>query len=175
VAPILTFTSDEVWQYLPAASDKPESVHLAPFPVADNLGAADESLLQDWRELLALRDQVLLKLEDLRKEKTIGKSLEAKVNIAARGGLLDTLRLAEPGLKELFNVSQVSLQPMSDVSGHAAATIAIGAAEGHKCDRCWNYYADDSPQHVRQFGRWPNVCGRCADALREMGYSEDAQ
>jgi isoleucyl-tRNA synthetase len=175
VAPILTFTSDEVWQYLPAASDKAESVHLASFPVADNLGAADESLLQDWRELLALRDQVLLKLEDLRKEKTIGKSLEAKVNIAARGGLLDTLRLAEPGLKELFNVSQVSLQPMSDVSGHAAATIAIGAAEGHKCDRCWNYYADDSPQHVRQFGRWPNVCGRCADALREMGYSEDAQ
>ncbi len=48
-------------------------------------------------------------------------------------------------------------------------------ASGHKCDRCWNYYPDDSPQAVRDFGTWPNVCGRCAAALRAMGFKEDAR
>jgi isoleucyl-tRNA synthetase len=175
VAPILTFTADEVWQYLPPVPDRPASVHLALFPKADELGAADPALLEALQKLLALRNEVLLKLEDLRKEKKIGKSLEAKVSIVARGDLLEALSLPGSYLKELFNVSQVALEPMSDSSASGAATIGIGPAEGHKCDRCWNYYADDSPQHVRQFGSWPNVCGRCADALRQMGYSEAAQ
>jgi isoleucyl-tRNA synthetase len=175
VAPILTFTADEVWQYLPPVPDRPASVHLALFPKADELGAADPALLEALQKLLALRNEVLLKLEELRKEKKIGKSLEAKVSIVARGDLLEALSLPGSYLKELFNVSQVALEPMSDSSASGAATIGIGPAEGHKCDRCWNYYADDSPQHVRQFGSWPNVCGRCADALRQMGYSEAAQ
>ncbi len=174
VAPILTFTAEEVWQYLPPVSDRPASVHLALFPKPDELGKANETLLQNWRELISLRDQVLLKLEEMRKQKTIGKSLEARVSIAARGTVLEALRSFEPDLKELFNVSQVSLQSMSNSTASGAATIEIGSASGSKCDRCWNYYPDDSPQHVRQFGPWPNVCGRCADALRQMGYREDA-
>ncbi len=175
VAPILTFTAEEVWQYLPPVSDRPPSVHLALFPKPDELGKANETLLQNWRELISLRDHVLLKLEEMRKQKTIGKSLEARVSIAARGTVLEALRSFEPDLKELFNVSQVSLQSMRDPTASGATTIEIAPASGHKCDRCWNYYADDSPQHVRQFGPWPNVCGRCADALRQMGYREDAQ
>jgi hypothetical protein len=51
----------------------------------------------------------------------------------------------------------------------------VVAAEGTRCDRCWNYYADDGPQHVRDFGAWKKVCGRCAGALREIGLSEDGQ
>jgi isoleucyl-tRNA synthetase len=172
VAPILTFTADEVWQYLPPVSSRPASVHLARFPKAYELGANDDSLLQKWRELRAFRDSVLLALEERRKEKKIGKSLEAKISVAARGSLLEILRsFEEPELKELLSASQVSVQPMSDSSASSAATILIEPAEGHKCDRCWNYYADDGPQAVRQFGPWPNVCGRCADALRQMGYS----
>lgn len=174
VAPILTFTSDEVWQYLPAVPGRETSVHLSRFPRAEELGATDESLFEEWRELLSARDQILLKLEELRREKKIGKSLEAKVQIAARGSLLEALHLDESDLKELFNVSQVSLQSMSHASGTSAATVAIEAAEGHKCERCWNYYPDDRPLHVRQFGPWQNVCGRCADALKQMGYNEDA-
>ncbi len=174
VAPILTFTADEVWQYLPVVAGRPASVHLALFPKAYELGANDESLLQRWRELLAFRDSVLLRLEEQRKEKKIGKSLEAKISIAARGSLLDVLRSFEgPELKELFNASQVLVRSMDDPTASSAATfgIAIGPADGHKCDRCWNYYADNSPQAVRQFGPWPNVCGRCADALTQMGFS----
>jgi len=175
LAPILTFTSDEVWQYLPAVPDRPASVHLAAFPKAEELGTADAQLMEDWHNVMQLRDEVLLKLEEFRRDKKIGKSLEAKVSIALRGDPLSVLKLSETDLKELFNVSQVAIQRADDPDVSSAATIAIGAASGHKCNRCWNYYADDSPQHVRRFGAWENVCGRCADALRAMGYNEDPQ
>src|SRR5581483_5725228 len=65
VAPLLTFTSEEVWQYLPAVSERPASVHLAHFPKADELGTTDAALLEDWEELLKARDQVLQKIEEL--------------------------------------------------------------------------------------------------------------
>jgi isoleucyl-tRNA synthetase len=134
---------------------------------------------------------VLIALEAERKAGKIGKALESTVVIeyhtfagvpVADGALL--LRY-EPALKELLNVSSVRLV---NVGEHKAGDVPIGnvellgqlispvvvPAEGHKCERCWNYYPDDSPQHVRQFGPWPNVCGRCAAALRQMGYREDA-
>jgi isoleucyl-tRNA synthetase len=192
VAPILTFTSDEVWQYLPVMSDRPASVHLAMFPAVDELGTADPQLTVDWQRLLGIRDKVLIALEAERKAGRIGKALESMVRIeyhtfagkpVGDGALL--LRY-EPALKELLNVSSVKL---INVGEHKAGAVPIGdteslsqlinlevvAAEGHKCDRCWNYYADDSPLHVRQFGSWANVCGRCADALRQMGHTEAAQ
>jgi isoleucyl-tRNA synthetase len=192
VAPILTFTSDEVWQYLPVMSDRPASVHLAMFPAVDELGTADPQLTVDWQRLLGIRDKVLIALEAERKAGRIGKALESMVRIeyhtfagkpVGDGALL--LRY-EPALKELLNVSSVKL---INVGEHKAGAVPIGdtgslsqlinlevvAAEGHKCDRCWNYYADDSPLHVRQFGLWANVCGRCADALRQMGHTEAAQ
>jgi isoleucyl-tRNA synthetase len=177
VAPILTFTSDEVWQYLPATSDKANSVHLANFPKADDLGPADRQLLDDWRTLLTVRDEALKSLEEARKDKAIGKALEAKIKISAPLEVLEVLSKHRLGLKEVLNVSQVELEHSPGLSnlGRSDVNCQVLSAEGHKCDRCWNYYPDDSPQHVRQFGPWPNVCGRCADALRQMGYSEDPQ
>jgi isoleucyl-tRNA synthetase len=186
VAPILTFTADEVWQYLPAVSDRPASVHLALFPKADDLGAAEASLLDEWTNLLAIREQVFQRIEAKRQEKTIGKSLEAKICIYARGSVLDLLRRYEPVLEELLNVSKVAIVevdpsqqlPAGDMPNATFVllnhAIVVSPADGHKCDRCWRYYPDDSPKAVRQFGSWPNVCGRCADALRQMGYSENA-
>jgi isoleucyl-tRNA synthetase len=146
-------------------------VHLALFPNPDEIAAKHESLLDHWKNLLAFRDSVLVRLEELRKEKKIGKSLEARVSISATGSLLKTLRASESELKELLNVSQVSVEAMSDSTAMSAATIAIAPADGQKCERCWNYYADDGPQHVRQYGPWSNVCGRCAEALNNMGYA----
>jgi isoleucyl-tRNA synthetase len=189
VAPILTFTSDEVWGYLPGMVDRPGSVHLASFPAADELGSRDDATLQDWEQLLFIREGVLRNIEEKRKDKKIGKALEAKVTIqlVGTGRNLKLLEKYKDSLKELFNVSEVLLDPahfeqvlsqtfeVSDAPEEGLDLYLISAADGTKCDRCWNYYADDSPQHVRQFGPWPNVCGRCADALRQMGYSGDAQ
>jgi isoleucyl-tRNA synthetase len=192
VAPILTFTSDEVWQYLPAVSDRPASVHLALFPRADELGLVDPHLSADWQRLLGIRDKVLVALETERKAGRIGKALESGVHIeyftfagkpVGDGALL--LRY-EPTLKELLNVSSVKLINKGE---HEAGAVPIGdpeslaqlirivmvAAEGTRCDRCWNYYADDGPQHVRDFGAWKKVCGRCAGALQQMGFREDGR
>ncbi|MFP5228876.1 MAG: class I tRNA ligase family protein, partial [Acidobacteriota bacterium] len=174
VAPILTFTSDEVWQYLPAMSDRPASVHLALFPNADKLGSADEELLRNWSELLAFRNEVLQRLEGLRKEGQIGKGLGARLDISAAGRLYNTMKTVGPELKEVFNVSQVLLTQMSGDTGLA---FTVAPAAGTRCARCWNYYPDDSPLHVRQVSPttpaadapW-SVCGRCENALAKMGY-----
>lgn len=160
VAPILSFTADEVWQYLPAVSHRETSVHLALFPEPDKLAPQDSKLISDWQKLLLVRDETLKSLEEARKEKRIGKALEAKVRLEANGELAALLREYESGLKELLNVSQVEIAEAAD--GMNVVTLP---AEGVKCERCWNYMPD-----VKQFGVWPNVCGRCATALEQMGH-----
>jgi len=178
VAPILTFTSDEVWQYLPAVADRPTSVHLAHFPKADEFGPADPAFLEDWRSLLLIRDEVLKALEADRKAGKIGKALEAKVAISAPVSL-HILKRYESNLKDLLNVSQVAI---NDDSQGTTIVATVLPADGTKCNRCWNYYAGDSPLHVRQVtprvpavdAPW-SVCGRCEDALAQMGYVEAAR
>jgi isoleucyl-tRNA synthetase len=190
VAPILTFTADEVWQYLPALSDRPASVHLALFPKVDELGGPlpirsmplppVDAFYDEFEDLLTARDRVLKNLETERNAKKIGKSLEAKVIIAAfeDSRMLRSLREHEKGLEELLNASQVKIETMGRRPPSREANdldITILVAEGHRCDRCWRYYADDSPQAIRRVGSWDNVCGRCEKALVEMGYVEAAK
>jgi isoleucyl-tRNA synthetase len=164
VAPILSFTSDEVWGYLPRLEGRPSSVHIACFPKPEELAGKNTiSLLADWQQLLAVRDETLKVLEEARKDKRIGKALEASVEIAAPAELLGLLKRYEPSLKEVFNVSQVYLKEASELKA-----IAL-PAEGEKCDRCWNYRTD-----VSAYGAWPNVCGRCRESLKEMGIEPPA-
>ncbi|HEV2464801.1 MAG TPA: isoleucine--tRNA ligase [Acidobacteriaceae bacterium] len=182
VAPILTFTADEVWGYLPEVEGREVSVHLAEFPKAEEIAAKDEELLQNWRELLSFRDEVLLKLEQLRKDKKIGKSLEAKVLLGVKPETDRLMSKYESALKELFNVSQVEVSPVdrdavlrrpeyavSHEYGERhvihTVTLEVVDADGIKCERCWNYRTDTA-----QYGPWENVCGRCAEALNQMGY-----
>jgi len=177
VAPILTFTADEVWGYLPQVDGRRESVHLDYFPKPEELAAADSAILEEWRRLLQIRDGVLLALEADRKAGRIGKGLEASIVLSANAPDDALLARYQGSLKELLNVSQVAVRSLAGGSNGVIADPAVetGPAEGRKCNRCWNYYADDSPQHVRDFGAWKDVCGRCGDALRQMGYGEAAQ
>jgi isoleucyl-tRNA synthetase len=158
VAPILSFTTEEVWGYLPALEKREASVHIAHFPKAEDLIEGDTaSLLSDWQSILAIRDEALKVLEEARKEKRIGKALEASVAIEAPAEFYGLLKNYEASLKELFNVSQVYVK-----EGAELKAVAL-PAEGDKCDRCWNYRTD-----VSAYGAWPNVCGRCQGYLKEM-------
>ncbi len=160
VAPILSFLADEVWQYLPADSKRDPSVHLALFPAPDDLAPANqEHLLADWASLLAIRDVALLSLEEARREKRIGKALEAKLTLELSSNLFAVARRYESSLKELLNVSQVELTAGDDIRATTAG------ADGSKCARCWNYRTD-----VGVDPRWATVCGRCAGALDEIGF-----
>ncbi len=192
VAPILSFTAEEVWQCLPKVEGRPESVHLAEFPKAEDLGAPLSDIEEfEWMVLLRSRTRALHQLETDRKAGKIGKALEAGVRIVTRTKIFTRAASRyQDSLKELFNVSQVEAAaenleihpdryeqefesgPISDAAFDQVVVVSTFPALGTKCNRCWNYYPDDSPQHVRQFGPWENVCGRCADALSQMGYKD---
>jgi isoleucyl-tRNA synthetase len=115
LAPVMSFTCDEVWGYLPAVADRPSSVHVAQFPTrADILGGADVpddgEQLAEWTALLAVREQVLKALEEARNQKLIGKSLEAQVTLSAADPVYSVLARHRDELRYLFIVSAVTLE-----------------------------------------------------------------
>jgi isoleucyl-tRNA synthetase len=158
VAPILSFTADEVWEYLPKVDGREISVHLALFPKPEEVFSENPAkLLEEWKQLFAVRDEALRVLEEARQAKRIGKGLEADLEIAASGDVLALLQRHATGLKEFLNVSAANV-----VSGGALAVTALPAS-GSKCARCWNFMPE-----VSSYGIWQNVCTRCQSALREM-------
>jgi isoleucyl-tRNA synthetase len=159
VAPILTFTADEVWDYLPAVEGREVSVHLAQFPEPEEIFSEDPApLLEEWKQIFALRDEALRVLEEARQAKQIGKGLEAELQITASGHQLALLQRHALGLKEIVNVSGVRV-----LEGSALQVTALPAS-GTKCARCWNFMPE-----VSDYGIWQNVCTRCQSALTEMG------
>jgi isoleucyl-tRNA synthetase len=159
VAPYLSFTADEVWEYLPQVEGREASVHLALFPKPEEVFSENPAaLLEEWKQIFAVRDEALRVLEDARQAKTIGKGLEADLQITASGDLLALLQRHAAGLKEIINVSAVKVEPGSELS------VSALPAGGSKCARCWNFMPD-----VANYGIWQNVCTRCHGALTEMG------
>jgi len=189
VAPILSFTADEVWGYLPKIEGREASVHLAEFLRPEEIVAEDKEVRHEWVTLLAVRDLALKYLEEKRKAKEIGKALEAKVIFHSRGQHAAILEKYQSALKELLNVSQVVLEDLHDLSEERPEfeedeiesipeqwDLRIEPADGIKCERCWNYRTDTGDYHhhakTGENGTWPNVCGRCAKALDLMGYGD---
>ncbi|MBO7342008.1 MAG: isoleucine--tRNA ligase, partial [Clostridia bacterium] len=135
---------EEIWQAMPhKASDKTQSIFLNEMPAFDEaLCFADVSAR--FAEIFALREHVMKALELARAEKRIGKSLDAKVTVYASDAALATLKAFESELPTLFIVSQVTIcdgAAPADVAVEEGAPFAVkvDAAEGEKCDRCWNY------------------------------------
>jgi len=168
LAPILSFTCEEVWQHLPKTADRPDSVHLARFPDAsDVLGGAsipeEDPQQADWTTLLAVREQVMKALEDERNSKKIGKSLEAQLVITAAEPAYSVLARHRDQLRYLFIVSAVTLAQGAG-NGTGGVHIEVKKADGAKCDRCWNYST-----HVGEDKNYPTVCERCSAVLKELG------
>jgi len=159
VAPIMSFTADEVWEYLPAVEGREKSVHLALFKKPEEIFSEDPTkLLEEWQQIFGLRDAAMIALEEARKEKRIGKGLEAELEVRVRSHLLDLAREYATDLKEILNVSKVTV--IDDPSNK----VVVLPASGHKCARCWNFMPE-----VSGYGIWHDVCTRCQGALEEMG------
>ena len=159
LAPILAFTSDEIWENLPAGKDRAASVHLAVLPAEADTQASQE-LRKNWERLFEIRDRVLQALEDARNSKVIGSSLEARVELAASGETLELLTRYRQELRYVFIVSQVDV---TDAGQASDLTVRVSLAEGPKCERCWNYST-----RVGESNRYPTVCERCVEALEEI-------
>jgi isoleucyl-tRNA synthetase len=168
LAPIMSFTCEEVWGYLPRVENRPLSVHTALFPTREEiLGSKDvgddPKQAQDWATLLAVREQVLKELENARNSKLIGKSLEAQVKLTATDPVYSVLDAYRDQLRYLFIVSAVTLEPKASGNGTGSVTVSVAKADGQKCERCWNYST-----HVGEDKEYPTVCERCSAALREI-------
>ncbi len=161
LAPILVFTADEIWENLPERAEP--SVHIAEFPATR--GLSDELLIDNWRSLFAIRDDVLRALEEARIAKRIGSPLEAKVTIEASGKIFELLQKYQTDLRYLFIVSQVSLINLPGLVAleTGSVRVSVSPAEGTKCERCWNYST-----RVGESQQYPTVCERCVAALEEI-------
>jgi isoleucyl-tRNA synthetase len=157
LAPIMSFTADELWRYLPGTRE--ESIHLAVFPAKAELELLrDPELVALWERLIKMRDRVLAEIEPLRKDKQIGSSLQARVVLRGGGKEMELLKAHADELPMLFIVSEVELRQTTD----ASVSITIEKATGLKCERCWRYVPTVSTDPNR-----PGICDRCQDALAE--------
>ena len=169
IAPILSFTAEEVWEHLPAVEGRAASVHVALFPaVLEIVPGTVAGIEAEWEQLLAVRAPVMVELEAMRAAKSIGKSLDASVAVMVTEGSAqaDVLQKYETSLAEFFNVSQATVQVVAASQQTAAVLIEAQVASGAKCGRCWRVVPD-----VGNDPRWPDVCTRCAGALEEIGFA----
>ena len=162
LAPVLSYTCEEVWQHTRHDAAAPPSVHIDLFPNPEDLSvgitAEQRGQAADWDRLIAIRSQVLKALDTARDEKLIGAPLEAAVTLAGGGDLYPLLEKLAADLPGFFIVSQVSLQP----SNTDTLEVKVARAAGTKCERCWKYTHD-----VGSDAELPTVCASCAKTVRE--------
>lgn len=155
MAPILPYTSEEVYQFMPGT--KLESVHLETNPKVKDYEHKTK-ILSDFEAFFEIKDDVYKALEEARNNKLIGKGLEAKVYINTSDHHLEVLKDLEQYLKQLLIVSKVELTT-DDYQMYNVSKVAVEKFDGHKCERCWNYY-DSENMHG-------DVCERCFSVIND--------
>ena len=169
IAPVLVFTSEEIWQAMPKRKDMPESVHLSFFDKGESL-KIDDGLEEKFGRFKKIRDAVLKVLEAKRVSGIIGSSLEARVVLYAESDEeYSFLKENESGLAALFIVSQAGIEkgvfPDEAVEDESVPSIRICAykAIGEKCGRCWNF-----SDTTGKYKEYPGICKRCHNTLVSM-------
>lgn len=166
LTPILAFTADEIWRFMPHdKSRNPESPLFNEIPNADFINT-DSSFMEKWDKIHKVRVDVQKALELARNEKKIGKSLEAHIVLGAEGELYDFLKSVETALPEIFITSGVTVtnekQPFDgEVEG---LSVGVEPANGEKCERCWKF-----SETVGSDENHPHLCAHCAAVLAEEG------
>lgn len=167
-APILVFTSEEAWSFMPGK--KEDSVHLSSMPEA-NREWIDDGLDKKWETLLTVKGEASKALETARQQKIIGHPLDAKVTLIPSQEMKALLEEEAHALEEVLIISQLKVDGNIGGSPESAVVfeskdipglnIAVEPAEGGKCERCWHYRTEvgESTEH-------PTICGRCLEALQ---------
>ncbi|MBG6249001.1 MULTISPECIES: isoleucine--tRNA ligase [Symbiopectobacterium] len=162
MAPIMSFTADEVWGYLPGK----RAQYVFTEEWYDGLfGLVEEETLNDafWADMLKVRAEVNKVIEQARNDKRIGGSLEAAVTLYADAELSEKLWRLQQELHFALLTSRARVERYEDAPADAQASelsglkIALSKADGHKCPRCWHYESDIGVDAAH-----PEVCGRCA-------------
>ncbi len=152
LAPILSFTSEEVWGYLKQTG----SVFESDFPVW-SASSERENIAMRVEKALELREPINKKLESLRAAKEIGHSLEASVEVKAPDTVVAQVEQVREDLARMFIVSKIILKP----GNSEGVEVLAKKADGEKCARCWTY-----SQHVGTDSNHPQLCDRCTTAVK---------
>ncbi len=165
MAPILAFTAEEVWNFLPARNGKESSIHLTLLP-EPNSAWKDDKLSHRWELLLATRAEVTKALEEARAKKLIGHSLDAALVISARDDLYQGLLPFTDDLRSILIVSRASLVNEEKLEGAFESSeikglfVLVKPAEDEKCERCWIHEPS-----VGTSSEHPSICNRCLKVL----------
>jgi isoleucyl-tRNA synthetase len=168
MAPILCFTSEEIWRHMPRCSHRPENVHLADLPTV-SAEWRDTGLAERWGLLLEVRAEVTKALEEARNKKMIGHPLDAAVTLVVGQSLYDSLSPYADELHSIFIVSQTTLaQAPMDGDAYVSEAmedlkIIVKSAEGGKCERCWMHEPSVGWDQAH-----PSLCKRCTQAITEI-------
>jgi len=161
IAPILTFTADEFWSYIPDYKDKLESVFYERFPITLELAIDNKfNILQD------LRKDINKALEIARRDKIIGHPLDAEVIVATDNQSIHSSIGIDEGIEKFFIVSSIkftdfaSLTDKTYLSDDGLIAIKVIQSVDTRCDRCWNYSST-----VGSDENHPTICNRCSDVL----------
>lgn len=169
IAPILSFTADEIWGYLPQLEGRSEFVFTEEF-YNGLFGLTEADKLDDayWQQILKVRSEVNRVLEQARKDKIIGAGLEAKVTVYANEEIRPLLEQLGDELRFVLITSQAIIKPLAeaDVAEGELAGLAVKVehADGEKCPRCW-HYATDIGSHTEH----KEICGRCVENVAKVG------
>jgi isoleucyl-tRNA synthetase len=163
MAPILSFMSEEIWRTLANQMKGTlglPSVHLSQFPEA-HLQWQNAGLAQRWEQLLEVRVAAQAALEEQRREKVIGSSLEADVQIRANSERYEFLKQYESDLPTILIVSRVELKEVNNLPHKPDFVAIVSKAKSKKCERCWNYR-----EAVDKDATHPTLCDRCVEAVQ---------
>jgi isoleucyl-tRNA synthetase len=166
LAPVLAFTAEEAWRYLPKKHGDPESIHLLNYDDLSRFREKDENAVfanMGWNSFLGIRQEVLKKIEEVRTRGEIGSSLEAKIEITvpedSTGAILNALQ-KNGRLSELLIVSESKVFCDGKTAQGGDLKIKVSRTNLPKCPRCW--------VHNNEIGRsseYPDLCPKCADAV----------
>ena len=162
IAPIMSFTADEIWGYIPhSSSDNAKSVFLNDMPEKSGIKIDDEFSAK-WDLIAELREDVKKALEIKRADKVIGKSLEADVILYADGEIKEAISKFADELPEIFIVSKVELKDgEGEFKGELdSVTVDVIKATGEKCERCWKFSGS-----VGTHNDHPTLCDRCHSVI----------
>ncbi len=169
IAPILSFTAEEIWRYIPGARAK--TVFVATW--YDGLTALDENAAMNsayWAQIMEVRSAVSKRLEELRNEGKIKASLTAEVTLFADGALYEQLAALDDELRFVLITSYAKVLPLAQKSAEALQSELKGLwidaqpTDKTKCPRCWHHRAD-----VGVHADHPELCQRCVDNVAGDG------
>jgi len=170
MAPVLSFTAEEVFGYVPEGLKPQLSTVFSMQDVETEAYLLDDACRADWERLLAVRADMTRAIEPLRKDGVIGHALDTKVTLYVGKDSLAALERAGTDLRAAFIVSQLAIRPLEEAPADAVrgevedVAVSVARAGGEKCERCWIYTeeAGTDPAH-------PTLCPRCTDVMRRLG------